>query len=100
MKKTQQFLVSGRVQGVSFRYFTQQCAHKLGLVGFARNLADGCVEVIAQGDAESLMSLKAYLQRGPEHAEVKDVIVTAVEEPEIMSEFLIAADGVKPWQKK
>jgi acylphosphatase len=67
------FLVSGRVQGVFFRAATQSRARSLGLNGFARNLDDGRVEVIAVGDAQSVASLEAWLQCGPPSAEVHSV---------------------------
>ena len=57
-------MVSGRVQGVGFRYFTQDIARREGLTGIVRNLADGRVEVVAEGDDESLTRLEAALRRG------------------------------------
>jgi acylphosphatase len=56
--------VSGRVQGVGFRWWTRSRALELGLVGWARNTADGRVEVVAEGDRESLDRLVEAL-RGP-----------------------------------
>ncbi len=44
------FIVRGRVQGVGYRYFARKSAESLGLTGFARNLADGSVEVVAEGE--------------------------------------------------
>lgn len=67
------FLVSGRVQGVFFRASTQARALELGLVGHARNLADGRVEVVAQGDAAALDALAHWLRRGPPSAHVAEV---------------------------
>jgi acylphosphatase len=67
------FLVSGRVQGVFFRASTQTHARSLRLTGFARNLDDGRVEVIAVGDVESLARLEDWLQRGPPSAGVHSV---------------------------
>lgn len=65
--------VSGRVQGVWFRASTQEQAKQLGLTGVARNLADGRVEVIACGARDKIATLHAWLQHGPELAEVTDV---------------------------
>jgi acylphosphatase len=67
------FLVSGRVQGVWFRGSTQRRARELGLDGFARNLADGRVEVVASGDAAAVEELAAWLRQGPPLAEVEAV---------------------------
>ena len=67
------FHVSGRVQGVSFRYYTQQQARKLGLAGYARNLEDGRVEVLAVGDAGAIERLAEWLARGPALARVDEV---------------------------
>ncbi len=65
--------VSGKVQGVWYRASTQQEAQSLGLTGWARNLADGRVEVKAFGDGEVLQQLFTWLKIGPERAEVTDV---------------------------
>jgi len=67
------FLVSGRVQGVSFRAATQARALSLGLAGHAKNLADGRVEVVAGGAAEALAELERWLHRGPPGARVDHV---------------------------
>ena len=75
MRGARRFLVSGRVQGVGFRFFTQDIAQREGLTGIVRNLADGRVEVVAEGDADSLTRLEAALRRGPSHARVADVDV-------------------------
>jgi acylphosphatase len=67
------FLISGKVQGVFFRASTRQEALKLGLRGYARNLSDGRVEVIACGNAEALNALEGWLWQGPPSARVDDV---------------------------
>jgi len=73
------FLVSGRVQGVGFRYFVQDHASVEGVHGFVRNLPDGRVEAVIEGDAESVLRVERALRRGPASAEVDDVVVeTAV----------------------
>lgn len=68
------YLVSGHVQGVFYRATTQEQAIALGLTGWARNLENGQVEVIACGEAEKLLKLYQWLTRGPEHARVDKVI--------------------------
>ena len=67
------FHVSGLVQGVFFRASTQARARELGLVGWAKNLADGRVEVVAGGDAAAIDELERWLQRGPPGARVDAV---------------------------
>jgi acylphosphatase len=67
------FLVSGHVQGVFFRASTQSRARELGLVGHARNLDDGRVEVIAQGSDAALDALGRWLHDGPSAARVDAV---------------------------
>ena len=70
---TARFLVSGRVQGVFFRASTQTEAERLGIAGSARNLADGRVEVIAQGSDAALEVLETWLYKGPPSARVEGV---------------------------
>ena len=66
--------VSGRVQGVNFRYSTRREALRLGLEdGWANNLADGDVEVCARGEEQALAALEQWLWRGPALAAVSDV---------------------------
>ena len=65
--------VAGRVQGVGFRYFVYRHASAEGLTGYARNLPDGRVEFLLQGDAAAIARVIEQLRRGPRHAQVKDV---------------------------
>lgn len=65
--------VSGKVQGVWFRASTQKKADALALTGWAKNLADGRVEVLAFGDKKALEALFAWLKIGPPLAEVNEV---------------------------
>ncbi len=69
------FLVSGCVQGVGFRYFVIRTAARLGVAGWTRNLPDGRVEVLAQGDRKALEALEADLAIGPRAARVQDLEV-------------------------
>ncbi|HKX67202.1 MAG TPA: acylphosphatase [Intrasporangium sp.] len=59
------FFVRGRVQGVGFRWWTRARALELGLVGHARNLVDGRVEVVAQGDPDAVHQLEQLLREEP-----------------------------------
>ena len=67
------FLVAGQVQGVGFRWYVARHARGLGLTGYARNLDDGRVEVVADGDAAALTRLEALLATGPAYASVESV---------------------------
>lgn len=66
-------IVRGRVQGVAFRAHTLREARKLGLAGWVRNLPDGSVELIAEGERHDLETLEVWLHHGPPHASVSDV---------------------------
>jgi acylphosphatase len=68
-------VVRGFVQGVGFRWFVQRQASRLGLVGWTANLADGGVEVVAEGTTTSLDALVARLHSGPPGASVSSVDV-------------------------
>lgn len=70
------YLVSGRVQGVWYRAATREMAQSLGLDGYAHNLEDGRVEVVARGAAAQLGELEAWLWEGPPAARVTDVEVS------------------------
>ena len=72
-KKRLHAVVTGRVQGVGFRYFVQQKAAKLDITGWVSNRWDGSVELIAEGSHLSLQALLKNLYRGPSSAIVKDV---------------------------
>ena len=67
------YVVQGRVQGVGYRYFILRQADALGVSGFARNLADGAVEVLAEGTGAALADFEARLREGPAFAEVASV---------------------------
>ncbi|MDP4199232.1 MAG: acylphosphatase [Bacteroidota bacterium] len=67
-------VVSGRVQGVGFRYFCAREAERQGITGFARNTNDGSVEIEAQGDEASLVQFVQAVTRGPRAAQVTNVV--------------------------
>ena len=69
------YLISGRVQGVGFRYFTEAAAAREGILGWVRNTRDGRVEVVAEGDAEALERFERNLSHGPRGARVERVDV-------------------------
>ncbi len=68
--------ISGRVQGVGFRWSLQRKAIQLGLSGWVRNCADGSVEAVAAGPKESLHQLQAWAQHGPPAARVDKVLAS------------------------
>ncbi|KUG28481.1 putative acylphosphate phosphohydrolase [hydrocarbon metagenome] len=73
MEKSLHCVISGKVQGVYFRAFVQEQAQSLGLRGWVRNLADGKLEVLAQGDGEAQKALVDLLWQGPAMARVEHV---------------------------
>jgi acylphosphatase len=75
--KAVQARVSGRVQGVSFRWYTEEQARRLGVTGWVRNEPDGSVLVHAEGDDEAVDALVAWCRTGPSLARVTDVAVRA-----------------------
>jgi acylphosphatase len=75
MKIARRYVIAGRVQGVGFRWFTHDAAAREGIHGWVRNLADGSVEVVAEGDVESIDRLEAAVRRGPASARVERVEV-------------------------
>ena len=71
--KARRFLISGRVQGVGYRYFAKHSAHETNVTGWARNLDDGRVEVHANGAADQLEDFEARLRQGPRFSDVRSV---------------------------
>jgi acylphosphatase len=79
MRVARRFLISGHVQGVGFRYFTQDAARREGLHGFVRNNDDGTVEAVAEGDSEALERFERAIRRGPSRSRIEQVMVDEVE---------------------
>ncbi len=75
MRTARRYVISGRVQGVGYRWFTHDAAAREGVHGWVRNLADGSVEVFAEGEIESVRRLEAALRRGPASARVEEFTV-------------------------
>ena len=94
MKPVKRYRVSGRVQGVGFRYFVYQQAADLGVDGWVRNMTDGTVEALIAGSEETHREMQARIEDGPRFARVTTVAV--VEEPEdpVGPGFEIRRDGV------
>ncbi len=70
------FIISGRVQGVGYRYSAHNYAQDLDLVGWVKNRIDGKVEMIAEGDKIILEQLLTWLKQGPRFADVTNIEVT------------------------
>ena len=84
--ETRNFIVSGQVQGVGFRYATKRVAERLRLSGWVRNLPGGEVEILATGDPPQLAEFESWLRAGPEYARVSGVAVKS-------AMAAVAADG-------
>lgn len=78
-KKSTKFIVSGMVQGVGFRYHTCHEGIKRGLTGYAKNLDNGDVEVVACGDEAQLASFHEWIRQGPRSAHVSRLVSEEVE---------------------
>lgn len=73
------FRITGKVQGVYFRHSTRVEAERLALTGYARNLPDGSVEVVAQGPVGAVERLRRWLHQGPKLARVETVLELELE---------------------
>lgn len=100
MEITKHYLISGRVQGVGFRAFTERNARQLGLIGWVRNLEDGRVEALACGRPEVLLEFEAHLRRGPNHGRVEALMVEDWESMQALTGFSVGKDGREPCSKK
>jgi acylphosphatase len=75
MAKAQTVKVTGRVQGVSFRWYARQEAERLGVRGWVRNDPDGSVTALVEGEETAVDTMVAWCRRGPSSAVVRDVAV-------------------------
>jgi acylphosphatase len=75
MRIARRLLVSGRVQGVGFRYFTYDAALREGIAGWVRNLADGRVEAFLEGEIEAVTRVERLVRQGPRGSRVDSVDV-------------------------
>lgn len=69
-------LITGRVQGVGFRFYMQRKARELGLAGWVRNRRDGAVESVIQGEPGAVEAMIAWARRGPPSAMVAEVRIS------------------------
>jgi acylphosphatase len=89
MRVARRFLVSGRVQGVGFRYFAQEAARVEGLHGYVRNQDDGTLEIKAEGEVEALERFERKLRQGPSRSRVEQVIVDDTEPNSLDGGFVV-----------
>ena len=87
MKVTKRCFVSGKVQGVFYRASTAERARALGLTGYAKNLPDGRVEVLACGDEAKVDELIHWLWKGPAAAQVDGVDVQDADAAQVPADF-------------
>ena len=80
MRVARRFVVNGRVQGVGFRYFTQDAARREGVTGWVRNRPDGSVEAFVEGDDEAVVRIERALRSGPRGARI-DTVYVDTEDP-------------------
>jgi acylphosphatase len=80
MRVARRFLIRGRVQGVGFRYFARDAALREGVTGWVRNLPDGRVEALVEGEVEAVTRVERALRSGPGGARIDSVFVDQ-EEP-------------------
>jgi acylphosphatase len=86
-------IITGRVQGVSYRAATAIEARRLGVVGWVRNRGDGCVELEAEGDAAAVAELLAWCAHGPPAARVANVAIQELAPANTEAAFAITASG-------
>ncbi len=87
MRVGRRFLVTGRVQGVGFRYFTRDAAVREGVTGWVTNRPDGRVEAWVEGETDAVTRVERAIRRGPPGAHVEDVQVDAEEPSGAYSRF-------------
>lgn len=78
MRTARRFFVNGRVQGVGYRYFVHDAATREGVTGYVRNLPDGRVEALVEGDLEAVTRVERAIRSGPGGARVEDVETDAL----------------------
>ena len=76
MRITRHLAITGRVQGVGYRFYMQRKARELGIAGWVRNRRDGSVEAVVHGEAEAVEAMVAWTRRGPASAVVAEVRVS------------------------
>ena len=88
MKLTKRLKINGKVQGVYFRESMLQEAKRLGVTGWVRNLKDGSVEALVQGEEELVLEIIKWVHRGPPAARVDTIEITAATNDSPLTQFL------------
>jgi acylphosphatase len=94
-RKCAHLFIAGRVQGVNFRYYTVQHAESLGVTGWVRNLWDGRVEAVLEGDETAVQQMVAWCREGPRAARVDDVEVHWEKPSDSSSGFTVRATSYR-----
>lgn len=89
MRVARKFTISGMVQGVGYRFFTQRAAARHQVLGYVRNLKDGRVEALAEGDAIAVEGFKHELLTGPTYSKVEEIEEIVLEPSNLYSSFRI-----------
>ena len=89
MRIARKYIVSGTVQGVGYRFFTQRAAARHQVLGYVRNLKDGRVEALAEGDARAVEDFKHELLAGPTYSKVEEIEETVLEPSNLYSSFRV-----------
>ena len=89
MRVARRLVISGRVQGVGFRWFAHDAARREGVTGWVRNLPDGRVEAHVEGDAESVTRVERAIRQGPPGARVDSVYVDVEDASGAYKDFTI-----------
>ena len=89
MKVARKFTISGRVQGVGFRFFTQRVAARHQVLGYVRNLENGRVEAFAEGDARAVEEFKHDLTAGPTYSRIEHIEEEVLDPSNLYSSFRI-----------
>ena len=89
-KRTYKIIVSGRVQGVGYRWFAAENARFIGINGYVKNLSSGKVEVLARGNSEQLERFVMELRKGPSFSDITDIKMEELPDEHLQHGFEIA----------
>ena len=87
---TLKIIITGRVQGVGYRWFARERAQEFELTGYVKNLASGDVEVVAQGREEHVWKLTNILRQGPSFSKVIDLNITVLSDEPVYNHFEVS----------
>ncbi len=93
-------IVKGKVQGVAFRAYSRSAAREIGVFGWIRNLPDGSVETVVEGDPESVGLMLAWLKKGAPHSRVDDLVIVEEKPTGECADFEITFDGWESWRAR